>query len=122
MALIQFNTTDSGSIASASTTPLIVDMDVPVTLDNYGVAGAVATVDITCSNLGGALVAIQVEFGDTSGTTNAITEDQIKANLQAEVKKAVADPYHIPEISSAFVPGEYLHPDNQYQINDIKLI
>ena len=122
MALIQFDTTDSGSIATASTTPLIVDMDVPVTLSSYGVVGTTATVDIACSNLGGALVSIQVEFGDTSGTSAAITEDQIKANLQAEVKKAVADPYHIPEISSAFVPGEYLHPDSQFKINDIKLV
>tara|TARA_Y100000592_G_scaffold89050_1_gene145693 strand:+ start:355 stop:720 length:366 start_codon:yes stop_codon:yes gene_type:complete len=121
MALIKFDTTQTGSIASASTTPLIVDMDVPVALDNYGttVAG-VATVDIAITDPAGN-PSIQVEFGpDANG--DPITEDGITENLNDLIEAAVADPYHIPEIASAFTAGAYLAPDNRFMIDDIKIV
>lgn len=120
MALIKFDTTQTGSIASASTTPLIVDMDVPVVLDNYGEAAGVVTVDIAITDPAGN-TSIQVELGpDADG--DPITEDGITANLNDLIEAAVADPYHIPEIASAFTAGAYLAPDNRFMIDDIKLV
>jgi len=120
MALIKFDTTQSGTIASASTTPLIVDVDLPIALSNYSAPGAgVALVDI--SILSGTASDIQVEFGpDANG--DAITADGITGNLNNLIEAAVADPYHIPEFADAFTAAGYLEADNRYAINDIKLV
>jgi hypothetical protein len=121
MALIKFDTTQAGTIASASTTPLIVDVDIPIALSNYSAPGAgVALVDIAISDPG-TPTDIQVEFGPDAGG-NAITADGITENLNNLIEAAVADPYHIPDFADAFVAAGYLEPDSRFAINDIKLV
>ena len=121
MALIKFDTTQAGSIVSASTTPLIVDVDIPIALSNYSAPGAgVALVDIAISDPG-TPTDIQVEFGPDAGG-NAITADGITENLNNLIEAAVADPYHIPDFADAFVAAGYLEADSRFAINDIKLV
>ena len=104
MALIQFETTG----ATGSSTPLIVDVDVPAVVTGCGAGCATFSVAIT----GTGVTTIDLAISPSIPTN----DDHIYNTLNKAIKASIADPYKIPVIDSIDIPGGYLEPDTVYTL------